>query len=174
MTRRATVARALRWDLIEGTAGKLVFATSEKGLVFAGFCAGVGDAERLLRSEFPGAELKRDREGLGVYARALGASLEGRHAPSGLPLDLEGTEFQRQVWKALRKIPAGRTTSYAELARKIGRPKAVRAAAAACGANPVSLIVPCHRVIGSTGKLTGYRWGIERKQALLTLEGALR
>ena len=90
-----------------------------------------------------------------------------------LKLDLDGTDFQTQAWAALRQIPAGRTWSYRKLATALGKPEAVRAVARACGANPVALLVPCHRVIGSNGKLTGYRWGIERKQTLLAWESAL-
>lgn len=90
-----------------------------------------------------------------------------------LPLDLSaGTAFQQQVWQALLRIPLGHTVSYAELARRIGRPTAVRAVAAAVGRNPISIIVPCHRVLGSDGRLTGYAGGTERKAALLALEGA--
>jgi AraC family transcriptional regulator, regulatory protein of adaptative response / methylated-DNA-[protein]-cysteine methyltransferase len=93
-----------------------------------------------------------------------------RTASADLPLDVRGTAFQERVWRALRDIPAGETRTYAELAQAIGAPKSVRAVGAACGANPVSVITPCHRVIGSTGKLTGYRWGVERKKALLARE----
>ena len=87
---------------------------------------------------------------------------------------MRGTVFQRQVWTALREIPPGRTVTYSQLAAAIGRPTATRAVAAACGANPTAVVVPCHRVIGADGSLTGYRWGIERKRALLDREGAVR
>ena len=93
---------------------------------------------------------------------------------SQLPLDVRGTVFQRQVWAALRGIPRGSTVTYSQLAAAIGRPTATRAVAAACGANPTAVVVPCHRVIGADGSLTGYRWGVERKQALLDREGAVR
>ena len=89
---------------------------------------------------------------------------------NGLPLDVRGTAFQERVWRALRDIPAGETRTYAQLAAAIGAPKAVRAVGAACGANPVAVVTPCHRVVGSDGKLTGYRWGVERKKALLDRE----
>jgi len=90
-----------------------------------------------------------------------------------LPLDLQGTPFQQSVWRALLTIPTGRTTSYAELSRSLGRPQAARAVGAAVGRNPVSIVVPCHRVVGTGGTLTGYAGGLERKSALLKLEGAL-
>jgi len=91
-----------------------------------------------------------------------------------LPLDIRGTAFQQQVWRALQKIPAGRTRSYAEVARSIGRPDAMRAVGSACGANPVALVVPCHRVVQTGGGLGGYRWGVERKRELLEAESEAR
>jgi AraC family transcriptional regulator of adaptative response/methylated-DNA-[protein]-cysteine methyltransferase len=90
-----------------------------------------------------------------------------------LPLDLRGTEFQRLVWAELRKIPSGSTVSYSEIADRIDRPKAVRAVASACGANPISVVIPCHRVVGKSGALSGYRWGLNRKEKLLTRERQL-
>jgi AraC family transcriptional regulator of adaptative response/methylated-DNA-[protein]-cysteine methyltransferase len=87
-----------------------------------------------------------------------------------IPLDLRGTAFQQMVWKELRHIPAGQTRSYAEVAKTIGRPKAVRAVANACASNPVALVVPCHRVVQKNGSLAGYRWGVKRKAALLEKE----
>ena len=107
-------------------------------------------------------------------AAQLAAYFAGDRADFDLPLDLQaGTPFQQSVWDALRAIPRGRTTSYAELARRLGRPQAARAIGAAVGRNPVSIVVPCHRVLGTDGTLTGYAGGLERKTALLQLEGAL-
>ena len=91
-----------------------------------------------------------------------------------LPLDLRGTAFQQRVWQALCRIPAGETRSYAQLAEMVGNPAAVRAVARSCATNPVSLAVPCHRVVGSDGDLTGYRWGVPRKRALLERERSAR
>jgi AraC family transcriptional regulator of adaptative response/methylated-DNA-[protein]-cysteine methyltransferase len=90
-----------------------------------------------------------------------------------LPLDVQGTAFQARVWQALRRIPVGMTVAYGELARQLGDPRAVRAVAAACARNPVAVVVPCHRVVGSNGQLTGYRWGLDRKRRLLAAEGAV-
>ena len=101
-----------------------------------------------------------------VDAPACGAEL------AALPLDLGGTAFQRAVWQALREIPAGSTASYAEIAGRLGRPTSARAVAQACAANPVAILVPCHRVVGRDGRLTGYRWGVERKRTLLARESA--
>ena len=104
----------------------------------------------------------------------LTAYFAGERVDFDLPLDLQaGTPFQQSVWDALRSIPRGGTTSYAELARRLGRPQAARAIGAAVGRNPVSIVVPCHRVLGTGGALTGYAGGLERKTALLQLEGAL-
>ena len=88
-----------------------------------------------------------------------------------LPLDVRATAFQLRVWSALRRIPLGETRTYSELAAELGEPKSVRAVANACAANPVAIAVPCHRVVGKNGSLTGYRWGMERKRTLLALEG---
>jgi AraC family transcriptional regulator of adaptative response/methylated-DNA-[protein]-cysteine methyltransferase len=96
--------------------------------------------------------------------------LQGSTAALNIPLDLRGTAFQQMVWKELRRIPSGQTRSYTELAKTIGRPKAVRAVANACGSNPVAVIVPCHRVVQKNGSLAGYRWGVKRKAALLGKE----
>jgi methylated-DNA-[protein]-cysteine S-methyltransferase len=106
--------------------------------------------------------------------RELEAYWRGRADPFTVPLDAAGTPFQQAVWAALRKIPRGGTCSYSEIARRTGRPVAVRAVGAAVGRNPLSVVVPCHRVLGHDGSLTGYAGGLPRKQALLRLEGALK
>ena len=98
------------------------------------------------------------------------AYIEAPQAAPSMPLDIRGTAFQEQVWRALMTIPAGESRSYSEMAEKIGRPTAVRAIAAACGANRLAVVIPCHRVIGKNGALTGYRWGTERKEKLLQKE----
>jgi len=114
----------------------------------------------------------RDRRRLPSIERLLGRYFDGDLAVlDTIPVELNGTAFQKQVWQALRRIPSGSTISYAELARRIGNPSAIRAVGTANGANPVAVIVPCHRVIGSDGGLTGYGGGLDRKQWLLTHEG---
>lgn len=110
---------------------------------------------------------------LAQAARELQAYFDGRLRRFDVALDAEGTPFQREVWRALRGIAPGATTSYGEIARRIGRPAAVRAVGAAVGRNPLAIVVPCHRVVGSDGSLTGYAGGLERKRALLALEGAV-
>ena len=108
---------------------------------------------------------------LGMTEAQLSEYFSGKRQTFDIPLNLKGTEFQLAVWNELLRIPYGDTITYAELARRIGRPSAIRAVGAANGANPIPVIVPCHRVIGSNGTLTGYGGGIERKQWLLALEG---
>ena len=103
-------------------------------------------------------------------ARQLAQYFAGQRSDFDLPLDLQGTPFQQSVWQALRRIPPGRTCSYGALAQSLGAPSAVRAVGAAVGRNPASLVVPCHRVLGQDGSLTGYAGGLERKRALLSLE----
>lgn len=138
----------------------------------------LADDERELMGEltrrFPKARLvPGNRDFAKLLARVI-ALIETPQKKAELPLDVRGTAFQHQVWMALRDIPAGTTITYAELARRIGKPNAVRAVGAACGANPVAVAIPCHRVVGKDGKLTGYRWGTARKSALLDRERGKR
>ena len=132
-----------------------------------------GALEAALGAEYPAADIARDDAGLGPWVDAVLAHLEGRAPDLDLPLDVRATAFQRQVWEALRAIPYGETRSYGEVARAIGRPTAARAVARACATNRVSVVVPCHRVVRGDGGLGGYRWGIERKKALLAKEHAV-
>lgn len=123
-----------------------------------------------LDGETPGAEA--DLSVLREAARQIGEYLAGRRDGFDLPTAVTGTEFQRAVWAALAGIPRGSTRTYGDLAREVGRPSAVRAVGAAVGRNPLSIVVPCHRVIGAEGRITGYAGGVDRKRALLTLESA--
>jgi AraC family transcriptional regulator, regulatory protein of adaptative response / methylated-DNA-[protein]-cysteine methyltransferase len=130
-------------------------------------------ADRLeadLRQEFPAAEIVRDQKFTSDWVSAIVQQLRGSGAPLDLPLDVRGTAFQWRVWRALRDIPFGETRSYSDVAKAIGRPKAVRAVARACATNPVCLVVPCHRVVAKSGDSGGYRWGVARKRRLLALE----
>jgi AraC family transcriptional regulator of adaptative response/methylated-DNA-[protein]-cysteine methyltransferase len=127
---------------------------------------------RALQDRFPNAQLVgADKEYEQLVARVVGL-VESPGANVELPLDVRGTVFQRKVWQALRKIPVGKTVSYADIARRIGAPKAVRAVAGACAANNIAVAIPCHRVIRNDGNVSGYRWGVERKRALLERESA--
>jgi AraC family transcriptional regulator of adaptative response/methylated-DNA-[protein]-cysteine methyltransferase len=125
---------------------------------------------RELKREFHAAEIHRDDQALKPLAAQVEQLLRGPAAPRNIPLDIQGTAFQQLVWDALRRIPPGETRSYAEVAKTIGKPKAVRAVANACASNPVALVVPCHRVVQKNGSLSGYRWGVKRKAALLAKE----
>ena len=123
-----------------------------------------------LQRRFPNAHITADPSGLGETLHTI---IQLMHEPAqalDLPLDIRGTAFQLRVWQALRAIPAGETRSYSQIAAAIAAPKAVRAVARSCAENPLALAIPCHRVIASNGSLAGYRWGLERKRALLARE----
>ena len=150
--------------------GRLLVGATDKGVCFIGF----SEPEDALRADlgrrFPRARIVPDEGGLAETVRAVVAFLREPKAGLDLPLDLRGTAFQLRVWEALCRIPPGETRSYAEIARAIDAPRAVRAVARSCASNPVALAVPCHRVIGSDGALTGYRWGVAQKRQLLKQE----
>ena len=129
------------------------------------------ELENLFRQQFRAAKIFADAPGMADQMTAILSTMTEHPAVVDIPLDVRATAFQARVWQALREIPRGETRSYAELARAVGQPTAVRAVARACATNPVALAVPCHRVIGSDGSLTGYRWGTERKKKLLAMEG---
>ena len=150
--------------------GKLLIATTPRGL--CSVILGDSDRElaRQLRVQFPLAKIQPEPRLASMLAQVVSQFSE-HPATLDLPLDLRATAFQMRVWEALRHIPRGETRSYAQLAASLGQPTAVRAVARACATNPVAVVVPCHRVIGSNGKLTGYRWGVERKKKLLEIEG---
>jgi O-6-methylguanine DNA methyltransferase len=128
------------------------------------------ELESRLKSSFPTATVTRNDRAMAGTRRTVARRIAGKDLDDKLPLDLHGTPFQVEVWKEMLRIPAGRTRSYAEVARNIGRPKAFRAVAQACGANPIPVVVPCHRVVASNG-LGGYTGGIDRKIFLLKAEG---
>jgi AraC family transcriptional regulator, regulatory protein of adaptative response / methylated-DNA-[protein]-cysteine methyltransferase len=136
----------------------------------------LGDARDALLADlaarFPAAPLRADDPAAAALLAATIARVESPRGGPDLPLAHAGTAFQRSVWAALREIPPGRTATYAELARRLGAPRAVRAVAGACAANPWAVLVPCHRVLRADGGLAGYRWGLERKRALLAREAA--
>jgi AraC family transcriptional regulator of adaptative response/methylated-DNA-[protein]-cysteine methyltransferase len=149
--------------------GRVLVAATPRGL--CSVILGSSDAEVVsqLKSQFPAASIAEQPDLASALDQVL-SQLTEHPAALDLPLDLRATAFQMRVWQALRAIPRGETRSYAQLAREIGQPTAIRAVARACATNPVAVVIPCHRVIGSDGKLTGYRWGVERKEKLLTLE----
>lgn len=156
--------------------GWIVVGATGRGLCWLALGATSAEAEASLRAEFPEAELRRDPSLSRWVDAALqnvreGADLSEGRAQSGT-LDLRGTVFQLRVWQALRQIPRGQTRTYSQLARELGMPSSTRAVARACATNRVSILVPCHRVVGVDGSLTGYRWGVDRKRRLLEAERA--
>lgn len=149
------------------------------GMLVAAQLAGVvavlmGDDEAALRADlarrFPGFVMQAADARTQGFARDVATCIDNPKLASTVPLAIYGTAFQRTVWKALRDIPVGSTCSYTQLAQKLGMPRAARAVASACAANPISVLIPCHRVVGADGHLRGYAWGLDRKQALLTAE----
>ncbi|MFO7546717.1 MAG: methylated-DNA--[protein]-cysteine S-methyltransferase [Trueperaceae bacterium] len=158
--------------------GTALVARSALGLCSVALGDDVLELERALSASFPNAVLRRDDAAMEPVVADVGRLVAnpGRVGSVPLeralhiPLDERGTPFQRTVWRELRRIAPGTTTTYAELARRIGRPTAVRAVARACATNRIAVLTPCHRVVGSDGTLTGYRWGIARKRALLARE----
>jgi AraC family transcriptional regulator of adaptative response/methylated-DNA-[protein]-cysteine methyltransferase len=168
---RPSRPEVLRYATCPLPAGVLLVAASPRGLRYAWLGDRPAELLRLLRRTEPTARLRPDPD-VRRWAQAVLDSLAGRaHL---LPLDLRGTPFQLRVWSALRRVPCGKTVTYAQLALRLGFPGAARAVARACAANPLALVVPCHRVVRSDGKLGGYRWGVRRKQLLLEQEAQLQ
>jgi len=162
------------WSAALSPFGWILVGATERGLCWLSIAGSEAEAEATLRAEFPVAEMHRDK-GLAGWVEAALAVVQGTEAGEAaqkteLKLDLRGTAFQLRVWQALRGIPRGETRSYSQLAREMGDPKSTRAVARACATNRVALVVPCHRVVGVSGSLTGYRWGVERKRQLLETE----
>lgn len=172
--RRGGQGERIRTALADCPFGRLLVGATDKGVCFIGFAepddALMGD----LRRRFPKATITTDDADLAGTVRAVVDFLREPKQALDLPLDLRGTAFQQRVWRTLCTIPAGETRSYAQLAEMAGHPKAIRAVARSCATNPVSLAVPCHRVVGSDGGLTGYRWGVPLKKTLLEEEHRLR
>ena len=157
------------YTLASTSLGKVLVAATERGVS----AVYLGETERSLleslREEYPRAELFRSA-GEDRWLQEILRRVEGAPASLDLPLDVQATVFQRRVWQELQKIPRGATRTYTQVARALGKPRSVRAVARACATNPVSIVVPCHRVIRTDGTLAGYRWGLERKQKLLERE----
>jgi AraC family transcriptional regulator of adaptative response/methylated-DNA-[protein]-cysteine methyltransferase len=170
--RRGGKELKITYTIVSCPLGRLLVAGTEKGI-----CAvRLGDSDETLTAdllnEFAAAEVIRDDKRLGVWVEQLSSHLEGRQPHLDLPLDVQATAFQWSVWQKLCEIPYGSTRSYSEVARSMGRPSATRAVARACATNPVALVIPCHRVVREDKSLGGYRWGIERKKALLKRESS--
>ncbi len=168
--KRRGAGMTMFYSVVDCPLGCLLVAATERGICKLSLG---DDADTLianLEAEFADAERLRDDEGVGFWTEHIIAFLEGWQPDLDLPLDLRATAFQIKVWQQLQKIPVGETRNYSEIAAAMGQPTAVRAVANACANNPVALVIPCHRIIRKDRSLGGYRWGIERKQALLERE----
>lgn len=172
--RRGGLGETIRIARAQSAMGPLLVGATSLGVCFIGFAEDFEALEGDLRHRFPAAAVEDAPETLADIVRTLIAFIEEPRAALELPLDLRGTAFQRRVWEALRAIPFGETRSYSQLAASMDAPRATRAVARACAQNHVSLAVPCHRVVGQDGSLTGYRWGLARKKTLLERESAAR
>ena len=171
--RAGGVDEEIRFAVGETTLGPLLAASSGKGVAAILLGDDPDALVRDLQDRFPKARLiGADRDYESLVARVVGL-IESPRLGHDLPLDIRGTAFQQRVWQALGEIPVGQTASYAEIAERIGAPKAVRAVAGACAANALAVAIPCHRVVRTDGSLSGYAWGVERKRALLTREAAI-
>ena len=160
----------IAYSIVPSPFGRLLVGTTANGV-----CAvKLGDSDealaRGLRDEYRAAEIREGEPARAEWVRAIVDHLKGEAPALDLPIDVQATAFQWKVWRALQAIPYGQTRPYAEVARSIGQPRAVRAVAGACAANPVAIVVPCHRVVQTGGGLGGYRWGVERKKRLLAQE----
>jgi O-6-methylguanine DNA methyltransferase len=171
--KRADSTETVYLSTLKTRFGVLNLASSERGLLYVAFPGRKGAMRSWLARFAPGARIKKDRRANARVEKQLREYLEGRRRAFDLPLDLRGTPFQKKVWRALTRIPCGRTASYGAIARKVGNPGAARAVGGANNSNPAPIVVPCHRVIGSDGSLTGFGGGIGLKKKLLELEGCV-
>lgn len=160
----------IRFAVTDSPLGAMLVAVSGRGICFVAFDDGPNALIAALQALFPGAIATADEPLIDLAIVAVLAAMTSPAPILSVPFDLQGTAFQQQVWQALREIPSGSTLSYGELAQRIGAPKAIRAVANACAANKLAVLIPCHRVVGKNGQLTGYRWGIKRKAELLRRE----
>jgi AraC family transcriptional regulator, regulatory protein of adaptative response / methylated-DNA-[protein]-cysteine methyltransferase len=173
--RRGAVAAVVRYTIVRYTIagsplGRMLIAATDKGICAITFADSDEQLQQGLIREFPFAVRRRDDDAMAQWTASLTQIIHGQRPNPSLPLDIRATAFQRRVWEALQQIPRGETRSYSALARKIGMPKAARAVARACATNRIAVAIPCHRVVREDGTPGGYRWGIERKEHLLTLE----
>lgn len=162
----------IRFAVAQCSLGAILVAATERGVCTIELDDDPDLLVQRLQDRFPHADLVGQDEGFEQIVALVVGLVEKPSRPVSLPLDIRGTAFQESVWQALRDIPAGSTASYTQIAATIGRPSAVRAVAQACAANPVAVAIPCHRVVRTDGSLSGYRWGVERKRALLAREAA--
>ncbi|MBO0910369.1 MAG: bifunctional DNA-binding transcriptional regulator/O6-methylguanine-DNA methyltransferase Ada [Acidobacteria bacterium] len=170
--RRGAPAAPIRYAFADSPLGRMLIAATGKGICSIQFAESDEELEQGLKHEFPFATRRRDDEGLKRLADKVVGRISGAERSSSLPLDIQATAFERRVWSYLQSIEFGDTRSYSAVAKAIRRPSAVRAVARACAANPVPIVIPCHRVVRADGDLGGYRWGVERKKKLLEFEAS--
>jgi AraC family transcriptional regulator of adaptative response/methylated-DNA-[protein]-cysteine methyltransferase len=170
--RRGAIAAPIRYTCTDSPLGRMLIAATEKGICSIQFADSDEELEQSLRQEFPFAVRRGDDKELTALAQNVIGQMRGSEPAETLPLDIRATAFQRRVWTYLQSLGFGETRSYADVARAIRRPSAVRAVARACARNPVAIAIPCHRIVRTDGNLGGYRWGLQRKETLLQMEGA--
>jgi len=163
----------VRFAVGECSLGAVLVAATERGVCAIELGDDAGELVRALQDRFHSAELVGGDDAFDALVARAVALVEHPELGDDLPLDVRGTAFQERVWQALQSIPLGETRTYADIAQAIGAPSSVRAVAGACGANHVAVAIPCHRVVRSDGSLSGYRWGVERKAALLARESVV-
>ena len=168
--RRGGAGLRIRYTTLPTSLGVLLVAATDRGLCAVTLGDSVKALEDGLRDEYPAARIEAGDDQLRAWTTAVVDRLEGSGTAPSPPLDVQGTAFQMRVWEELQRIPMGSTRSYSEVARAIGHPTAARAVAGACAGNPVAVVIPCHRVVRETGEPGGYRWGAERKRAILERE----
>jgi AraC family transcriptional regulator, regulatory protein of adaptative response / methylated-DNA-[protein]-cysteine methyltransferase len=172
--RRGSIATTIRYSCTDSPLGRMLVAATDKGICAIHFADSDEELEHGLKHEFPFAIRRRDDDAIQQWTQELLRHMSGQPLTSALPLDIQATAFQRRVWTYLQSIPFGETRSYSDVARNIGQPTAARAVARACATNRIAVAIPCHRVVRECGDLAGYRWGVQRKKALLELENQKR
>ena len=169
--RRGGEGLSIHYTIIDSPVGRLLLGATGTGI--CAVCIGASDeaVEAALKEDYYAADLYRNDHQMKRWAEEFAKYFDGREFPVDLPIDVQATAFQWRVWKQIQAIPYGKTSTYSEIAETLGKPRAVRAVANACASNHVAILIPCHRVVGKKGDLRGYRWGVRRKQTLLSLEG---
>jgi AraC family transcriptional regulator of adaptative response/methylated-DNA-[protein]-cysteine methyltransferase len=169
--RRGGEGLSIHYTIVDSPIGRLLLGATGNGI--CAVCIGASDeaVEASLREDYYAADLYRNDHQMKKWADEFSQYFNGREFSRGLPIDVQATAFQWKVWRQIQAVPFGKTSSYGEIAEKLGNPQAVRAVANACANNHVAILIPCHRIVGKKGDLRGYRWGVNRKQTLLSLEG---
>ena len=168
--RRGGAGLQIAYTIVDSPFGKLLVGTTDRGVCSVALGDGNEALVRTLRADFPRAHIERSDDAHRDWVEEIVGNIGGGNLGLDVPLDMQGTVFQRQVWALLRKIPPGRTRSYSQIASELGNPRATRAVAQACASNRIAVVIPCHRVVRSDGAPGGYKWGVDRKQTLLEHE----